>query len=308
MNKKIISIHSFRGGVGKSNVVANLAATMALQGKRVGIVDTDIQSPGIHVIFGFDEEKIQYSLNDYLWGYCQIQDTAYDVSHVLHGMSNFYSNGNGNGHSNGNGYGNGNGNGNGYGKYNRANLGEGSLYLIPSSIKAGEIARVLREGYDVGRLNDGFQELLSCLDLDYLLIDTHPGLNEETLLSIAISDVLVVILRPDRQDYQGTAVTIDIARKLEVPKTMLLVNKALSTHNFDALQREVQNTYNASVAGIVPLSEELVQLASSDIFCLRYDDHPFSRVVKDVAGEIIGDRDKVLVGGMGVQSMSRFGY
>jgi MinD-like ATPase involved in chromosome partitioning or flagellar assembly len=103
--------------------------------------------------------------------------------------------------------------------YNRTHSEEGGLYLIPSSIKAGEIARILREGYDVGRLNDGFQELLSSLDLDYLLIDTHPGLNEETLLSIAISDTLVVILRPDRQDYQGTAVTIDIARKLEVPKT-----------------------------------------------------------------------------------------
>jgi MinD-like ATPase involved in chromosome partitioning or flagellar assembly len=298
VNKKIVSIHSFRGGVGKSNVVANLAATMALQGKKVGIVDTDIQSPGIHVIFGFDEDKIQYSLNDYLWGYCQIQDTAYDVSHVLKGMSNFYSNGNVNG----------NGNGNGNGKYNRADRGEGSLYLIPSSIKAGEIARILREGYDVGRLNDGFQELLYSLDLDYLLIDTHPGLNEETLLSIAISDVLVVILRPDRQDYQGTAVTVDIARKLEVPKTMLLVNKALSTHNFDALKREVQNTYNASVAGIVPLSEELVQLASSDIFCLRYGDHPFTRVVADVAREIIGEREKVLVGGMGVPSFSGLEY
>ncbi|MGL5875171.1 MAG: MinD/ParA family ATP-binding protein [Xenococcaceae cyanobacterium] len=294
MNKKIVSVHSFRGGVGKSNVVANLAATMALQGKKVGIVDTDIQSPGIHVIFGFDEEKIQYSLNDYLWGYCQIQDTAYDVSHVLHGMSNVYSNGNVYSNS--------------HGKYNRANVGEGSLYLIPSSIKAGEIARILREGYDVGRLNDGFQELLSCLNLDYLLIDTHPGLNEETLLSIAISDVLVVILRPDRQDYQGTAVTIDIARKLEVPKTMLLVNKALSTHNFDVLQREVQNTYNVSVAGIVPLSEELVQLASSDIFCLRYCDHPFTRVVTDVAREIIGKQEKVLVGGMGVKPVSRFNY
>jgi MinD-like ATPase involved in chromosome partitioning or flagellar assembly len=286
VNKKIISIHSFRGGVGKSNVVANLAATMALQGKKVGIVDTDIQSPGIHVIFGLDEDKVQYSLNDYLWGYCQIQDTAYDVSHVLKGMSTFYSNGNG--------------------KNNRAD--RGSLYLIPSSIKTGEIARILREGYDVGRLNDGFQELLYSLDLDYLLIDTHPGLNEETLLSIAISDVLVVILRPDRQDYQGTAVTLDIARKLEVPKTMLLVNKALPAHNFDALKREVQNTYNASVAGIVPLSEELVQLASSDIFCLRYSDHPFTRVVTDVAREIIGEREKVLVGGMGVPSFSGLEY
>ena len=49
---KIISIHSFRGGTGKSNTTANLAALLAADQKRVGVIDTDIQSPGIHVLFG----------------------------------------------------------------------------------------------------------------------------------------------------------------------------------------------------------------------------------------------------------------
>jgi septum site-determining protein MinD len=82
------------------------------------------------------------------------------------------------------------------------------VFLVPSSIKAGEIARVLREGYDVGLLNDGFRDLIeSPAPGRVLMIDTHPGLNEETLLSIAVSDVLLIILRPDQQDYQGTGVT-----------------------------------------------------------------------------------------------------
>lgn len=46
-------------------------------------------------------------------------------------------------------------------------------------------------------LNDGFKDVVDQLNLDYLLIDTHPGLNEETLLSIAISDALVMILHRD---------------------------------------------------------------------------------------------------------------
>ena len=58
-----------------------------------------------------------------------------------------------------------------------------------------------------------------------LMIDTHPGLNEETLLSIAISDALVIILRPDQQDYQGTSVTVEVARKLDVPRLVLIVKK-----------------------------------------------------------------------------------
>ena len=55
---EIISIHSFRGGTGKSNLTANIATQVAMRGKRVGIVDTDINSPGIHVLFGFDETRI----------------------------------------------------------------------------------------------------------------------------------------------------------------------------------------------------------------------------------------------------------
>jgi MinD-like ATPase involved in chromosome partitioning or flagellar assembly len=43
-------------------------------------------------------------------------------------------------------------------------------------------------------------------------------LNEEPLLSIAISDALVIILRPDQQEFQGTAVAVDVARKLQVPE------------------------------------------------------------------------------------------
>ena len=52
---RIISFHSFRGGTGKSNITANAAYMLAQRGNRVGIFDTDIQSPGIHVIFNLLE-------------------------------------------------------------------------------------------------------------------------------------------------------------------------------------------------------------------------------------------------------------
>lgn len=250
---KIVSVHSFRGGTGKSNSTANLAAIVARHGYRVGIVDTDIQSPGIHVLFGFDEEKMDRSLNDYLWGRCAIEETAYDVTSVLQDKA----------------------------------TAKSRIYLIPSSLRAGEIAKILREGYDVGLLNEGFQELILRLELDYLFIDTHPGLNEETLLSITISDVLVLILRPDRQDFQGTAVTVDVARKLEVPKMLLLVNKVLTSFDFEAMRENVSKTYNATVAGVLPLSEDMVMMASSDLFCLRYPSHPFSKEMEKVALQIM---------------------
>src|SRR2546423_7006667 len=79
----IISVHSFRGGTGKSNMTANVATILAAEGKRVGVVDTDIQSPGIHILFGYQGEAITSSLNDYLWHGVDIEKTALDVtSHV----------------------------------------------------------------------------------------------------------------------------------------------------------------------------------------------------------------------------------
>ena len=247
---KIVSVHSFRGGTGKSNTTANLASLLAMEGLRVGVVDTDIASPGIHVLFNFDESEMVHSLNDYLWGKCSIKETAHDVSGHLGG-----------------------------------NI-KGQIYLIPASIKAGEIARILREGYDVGLLNDGFRDLVKEMKLDFLMIDTHPGLNEETLLSIAISDALIILMRPDQQDYQGTAVTVDVARKLDVPKMLMVVNKIPSTLDFDDVRERVAQTYNAHVAAALPHSDEMMSLASSGIFALKYPDHPISKSLKAIVDEI----------------------
>ena len=35
---RIISVHSFRGGTGKSNTTANVAAVLAAEGRRVGVI------------------------------------------------------------------------------------------------------------------------------------------------------------------------------------------------------------------------------------------------------------------------------
>ena len=248
---KIVSVHSFRGGTGKSNTTANLAALLAADGMRVGMIDTDISSPGIHVLFGLAEEEIKASLNDYLWGQCDIEQAAQDVT-------------------------------------SRVGVPvKGKLFLVPSSMKPGDIARVLREGYDVGLLNDGYERLLDKLKLDVLMIDTHPGLNEETLLSIAISDALIIIMRPDSQDYQGTAVTVEVARKLDVPRLLLVVNKVPTSFDFSEVKARVEKTYRCEVAGVLPHSEEMMTLASSGIFVLRYPNHPVTGILKQIAARVI---------------------
>ena len=249
---KIISIHSFRGGTGKSNTTANVAMLLAAEGRRVAVVDTDIQSPGIHVLFGLDQAVLNRSLNDYLWGRCQIEEAAHDVTPSLGGVDF-----------------------------------EGRIFLVPSSIQPADIAQVMRDGYDVGLLNEGFRHLIEELELDALLLDTHPGLNEETLLSIAMSNALAIIMRPDSQDYEGTSVTVAVARKLGVPRMVLVVNKTPEIFDAAEVEARVEKTYDCEVAAVLPHSDELMVLSSEGIFALRHPDHPLTGLYRQIASRIM---------------------
>src|ERR671936_1593330 len=244
----IVSVHSFRGGTGKSNTTANLATLLAAQGRRVVVIDTDIQSPGLHVLFGLAGEEIASSLNDFLWRGRAIEDAARDVT---------------------------------------PNLGDaaspGRVFLIPSSIKPGEITRVLREGYDAQRLTQGLRRLIDELQLHVLMIDTHPGLHEETLLSLVISHTLLIVLRPDQQDYEGTGVAVKVAQGLQVPRMLLVVNKTPPILDPEAVSRKVAEAYGCPVAAVLPHADEMMNLASEGIFVLRYPSHPMTALYKQVA-------------------------
>ena len=136
-------------------------------------------------------------------------------------------------------------------------------------------------------LTDGLRTLIKTFNLDYLFLDTHPGLNEETLLSIIISDILVLILRPDQQDFQGTAVTVEVARKLKLKQLLLVVNKVLPKLDAANLKHQLQDAYQAPVAGVLPVSEEMIELGSAGIFTLAYPEHPYSQGVREVAAQIL---------------------
>jgi MinD-like ATPase involved in chromosome partitioning or flagellar assembly len=246
---RILSVHSFRGGTGKSNLTANLAALLAASGQRVGVIDTDIQSPGLHVLFGLRGDEITHALNDYLFGRTAITDTARPV---LEGRV------------------------------------RGEVFLIPSSIKANEIVQVLRQGYDMRLLTAALRDLGDALNLDALVIDTHPGLSEETLFSLAISSALAIVLRPDQQDYEGTGVTVEVARSLEVPNMMLVVNKAPPDLDLTAIRCKVEEAFSCPVAAVLPHSDEMMTLGSADIFALAYPEHPFTGLLRQVAERMGG--------------------
>ncbi|MEI7025242.1 septum site-determining protein MinD [Paenibacillus sp. y28] len=82
-----IVITSGKGGVGKTTTSANLGTALALQGKKVCLVDTDIGLRNLDVVMGL-ENRIIYDLVDVAEGRCRLQqalikDKRFDELYML---------------------------------------------------------------------------------------------------------------------------------------------------------------------------------------------------------------------------------
>jgi PAS domain S-box-containing protein len=249
---RLVAFHSFRGGNGKSSIAANVAGLLAAGGRRVAVIDADLQSPGMHVLLGQAGSRIDHTLNDFLLGSCGIHQLAIDVT---------------------------------------AGLGQpvpGRLFLVPASVDPGAMAQVLSQGYEAQRLTQGFHELAELLQLDVLLVDTHPGLNEEALLTMRAVQTLIVVLRPDAQDLEGTGVTVQVARQLEVPHLMLVVNQLPATRQLPAVRARVEQTFGSEVAAILPQAAEFMTFDNDGLFALRHAGHPISVALHHLAARLTG--------------------
>ena len=63
----VITFHSFRGGVGRSTAVAFVAKLLIDQGKRVFVVDANLEAPGVHALLTKYEPTLGFIdfINDY---------------------------------------------------------------------------------------------------------------------------------------------------------------------------------------------------------------------------------------------------
>ena len=246
---KIISISSFRGGTGKSTITSNIAVYLASLGNRVMILDTDIKSPGVHALFGLHEGIMKCTFNEYLTGNCDIEDSVYDVTDQM-------------------------------------NLKQGNLFLTPSSITYHEIADTIVSKYSFDLLNDAFKKLIETYKLDYLIVDTHPGINEESLIAVEQADISLLIIRPDNQDYQGAKVSTEIAKRLGI-KTNIIINKIHSKVDIKKMSKELEDIFEFPVVAAIPFSEDLLIAESKYVIYEKYPDHPFSKHIKNIVNEVI---------------------
>lgn len=75
MEGKVIVITSGKGGVGKTTATASLGAAIALEGKRVAVVDMDIGLRNLDVVMGL-ENRIVFNVVDLAKGKCKVRQAA----------------------------------------------------------------------------------------------------------------------------------------------------------------------------------------------------------------------------------------
>jgi MinD-like ATPase involved in chromosome partitioning or flagellar assembly len=101
-----------------------------------------------------------------------------------------------------------------------------------------------------------------------------------------IAHLVVVVMRPDNQDYEGTGIAVKVARGLNVPNLLIVVNKSPLILDPGALKQRVYETYGCEVAAVLPHSDEMLNLASSGIFAVAYPNHPVTDQYRQVADRV----------------------
>jgi hypothetical protein len=204
-----VAFYSYKGGVGRSLLLANAAQFLAALGKRVVALDFDFEAPGLHYKFsGVPRQDISGGAVPYLLATA----TGAEAPPTLkaHSLSLAVPSG-----------------------------GEGDLQLIPAGPAPSEQYWAdLKQLGERLLLNDpGGSGFMAVLDLqarirdemrpDYLLIDTRAGVTElGGLTTTILADTVVCLFTPNHESLDGTLKIVEalkVAPRLDRQKPVRVV-------------------------------------------------------------------------------------
>jgi septum site-determining protein MinD len=251
----IITFHSYKGGTGKTSLAVGIAQTLALEGKRVCLVDLDFRGPNI--AFAFDLRTKKNWTNDYLNGVCEIEKVLVDTSDE-------------------------------YGL-------KGQLLIAPANYNTESIREISSkdrkwEMRALGRLLALRNSLLQNLKLDYVIFDTCSGLAYSSINAVVCADLVAVVNTTDDAQVEGTHIMLRELYDLFEKKTCILLNKVptkgQSLTDVETAKRvEYENLYNLPVLSVVPCFCEL--LAGLDpSFLPKNPRHLYTKILAETVSRI----------------------
>lgn len=251
---KIIAVHSYKGGTGKTLLSVNLAATFAKAGKKVCVFDLDFRAPSLFAIL--KAENTEVWLNDYLNNTNDIEKVLVDLSSKVPGEGKFYA--------------------------CLANPATEAIRDMSSKDRKWEMRAL-------GRLLALKETLLKTEKFDYLFFDTSPGIQYSSINAIVAADFVVVATTSDRSDVDGTKRMLQELYNLFEKKTGLVLNKVLdasATAKKAEMSSKIKTTYHVPMLGIVPCFCEVLRAEGNYIFAQDKPDHPFTKILAEMARKI----------------------
>jgi small GTP-binding protein len=196
----ITSFYSYKGGVGRSQLVANLAAYFCYyQNKKVLLIDWDLEAPGLHFYFNKKYQDINKQglinlFQDYVDN--RRKGTVFETAEQLPKFTESY-----------------------IFRLSNSENQKGYIDLIP----AGDYSNFATyksscidfdwyefyETYDGKRYIEYVKRELKKLSYDFIFIDSRTGLNDySNICNIQMPDVNVAVVAPTQQNIEGCSEVI----------------------------------------------------------------------------------------------------
>jgi len=253
---KIIALHSYKGGTGKTLLSINLATTYVKRGKNVCLLDLDFRAPSLQA--AFKTNNAEYWLNDYLNGICEIDKVLIDVTEK-HGRS---------------------------GKFfvGLANPTTEAIREMSAKDRKWEMRAL-------GRLLSLKTSLLNDMHLDSVIFDTSPGLQYSSINAIVSADIVLVVTSLDASDIQGTRRMTRELYDLFDKKTGILMNKVpveilTSRKEKEKFYKHFNSVHRLPILEAIPCFCDVLRAGGTYIFAEEKPEHPFTKTLDKLATKI----------------------
>lgn len=125
---------------------------------------------------------------------------------------------------------------------------------------------------------------------DYIIIDSSPSLNDETLGAMIASDEILVVTTPDHPTLSTTLKALKLAKQRGTPISGLILNK-VHNKNFEISSEHIETTLEIPIMAIIPYDINFLKALSSFKPSVEFKPNSeASEEYKKLAATLIGEK------------------